>query len=175
MKNMLRSRGPRWRGLGLTAALLAALLLPACGDDTSNLPDVPRAVIFVAVVPNPVIGTQNGLTGSVSAAYVVKISELAGLGATVNFVNSTVFDPETGIQAASSYFDAADLKVFVGTDRVEPNGELDVAQTVTYTLPDFRVLADLTVNVQAIDDRGSLINQSTLVSIVPPEQTAPES
>jgi hypothetical protein len=166
---MLRSRGPRWRGLGLTAVLLAALLLPACGDDTSNLPDVPRAVIFVEVEPNPVVGTQNFLTGSVSAAYVVKITELAGLGATINFINSIVFDPETGLQVSNDYYDSANLKVFVGTDRIEPGGELDVTRTASYTLPDFRVNADLTVSVQVLDDQGNLINYSTLVRVVPPE------
>ena len=170
MRNMLDSRGPRWRGLGLTAVLLAALLLPACDDSSTNLPDIPRSVILVTVVPNPVIGVQNALTGSVSAAYVVQIRELAGLGATITFVNSTVFDPETGVQVGASYFDSADLKVFIGSDRVEAQGELDVPQTVTYALPDARLEADLTVNVQAVDDQGGLINQSVLARVVPPPQ-----
>jgi hypothetical protein len=168
MKNMLDSRGPSWRGLGLTAVLLAALLIPACSDNTTSIPDVPRAVILVAVAPNPVIGVQNVLTGAVSAAYIVQIRELAGLGGTVNFVSSTAFDPDTGIQVATNYFDSADLKVFVGTDQIEPNGELDVSQTTNYVLPDFQVPADLTVSVQVTDDRGTLINQSTFVRIIPP-------
>jgi hypothetical protein len=170
MKNMFDSRGPRWRGLGLTAALLVALFLPACSDDSTTIPDVPRAIILVTVEPNPVIGVQNGLTGSVSAAYVVQLRELAGLGATISFISSTTFDPETGLQVATSYFDSADLKVFVGSDRLEPNGELDIPQTSTYSLPDFRVNADLTVYVQAVDDQGTLINQSILVRIIPPPE-----
>ena len=169
MKNMLDSRGPRWRGLGATALLLTALLLPACSDNTTSIPDVPRAVILVGVVPNPVIGVQNTLTGSVSAAYVVQIRELAGLGGAVQFVSSTVFDPETGAQVATNYFDSANLKVFVGSDRVEPNGELEITQTTNYTLPDFAVEADLSVSIQAVDDQGNLINQSVLVPVVPPE------
>jgi hypothetical protein len=169
MRNTFDSRGPRWRGPGLTATLLLALLLPACGDSTTNLPSIPRSNIALGVEPNPVIGTQNILTGSVSAAYVVQIRELAGLGATINFVNSTVFDPATGIQVISNYFDSANLKVFVGSDRVEPGGALDVTQTTSYTLPDFLVDADMVVTLQAIDDQGNLINRSTLVRIVPPE------
>lgn len=169
MRNMFDCRGPRWRGLGLTAAVLAAVLLPACNDSTTNIPDVPRAVILVTVDPNPVIGTQNVLTGSVSGAYVVQLRELAGLGVTINFVSAIVFDPQTGLQVSTSYFDSANLKVFIGSDRIEPGGELDVTQTASYTLPDFRVNADLVVNVQVIDDQGNLINQSILVRIVPPE------
>lgn len=169
MRNMFDSCGPRWRGLGLIAIVLAAILLPACNDSTT-IPDVPRAILVVAVEPNPVIGTQNVLTGSVSATYVVQIRELAGLGATINFINSTVFDPETGLQVSTSFYDSADLKVFTGTDRIEPGGELDVTQTASYSLPDFRVNADLTATVQAIDDQGNLINYSTLVRIVPPPE-----
>jgi len=168
MRNTFECRGPRWRGLGLTALVLVAILLPGCNQSTT-IPDVPRAVIVVAVDPDPAIGTQNALTGSVSVAYVVQIRELAGLGATINFINSIVFDPETGLQVSNDYYDAANLKVFVGTDRIEPGGELDVARTASYTLPDFRVNADLTVNVQVIDDQGNLINYSTLVRVVPPE------
>jgi hypothetical protein len=165
---MFDNCGPRWRGLGLPVIVLAAILLPACNDSTT-IPNIPRAVIVVTVEPKPVIGAQNILTGSVSAAYVVQIRELAGLGATITFINSTVFDPETGLQVSTNFYDSADLKVFIGTDRIEPSGELDVTQTASYTLPDFRVNADLTANVQAIDDQGNLINYSTLVRVVPPE------
>ena len=168
MRNMFDSRGPRWRGLGPTVVFLAALLMPACDDSTTNIPNIPRAVIVVTVEPNPVIGVQNTLTGSVSAAYVVQIRELAGLGGAVNFVNSTAFDPDTGNQVATNYFDSADLKVFVGSDRIEAEGELDVTQTTNYVLPDFQIPADLTVSVQVLDDRGNLINSSTLVRVVPP-------
>jgi hypothetical protein len=164
---MFQSRGARGRGLGPIALLLAAVLLPACSDNPT-IPDIPRAAIVVEVDPNPITGVQNELTGSVTAAYVVRIRELAGLGATVNFVHSVVFDPETGLQVAGNYLDNANLKVFVGSDRVEGQGQLDVTSTISYTLPDFRIPADLTVNVQVIDDQGNLITQSTLVRVVAP-------
>ena len=79
-----------------------------------------------------------------------------------------VFDPETGIQVSNNYFDSAALTVFEGTDYIEPQGQMNVTQSASYTLPDFRLVADLTVNVQVIDDNGNLINHSTLVQIVPP-------
>ena len=62
-----------------------------------------------------------------------------------------------------------DLVVFVGTDRIEPRGQLDVDQTVNYVLPDLRITAFLSVAVQFLDDRGSIINRTFLLDIVPPE------
>jgi len=103
----------------------------------------------------------------VSATYRIKIQEVNGLGGQVQFINSTAFDPETGVQVAVTYWDSPDLLVFVGKDRIDALGELDVTQTVNYILPDGRVEADLTVAVQFVDDNGNTTNQSLLVRIVP--------
>ena len=64
-----RTSKNRRRRAALVAAALLALVLPSCGSDSSTLPDVFAAVIQVTVDPNPIIGTQNLLTGSVSATY----------------------------------------------------------------------------------------------------------
>lgn len=170
MKNRLTTTNPWFCILGPVAILLAATILPSCGNDnTSGLPpNVQRSIIFVSVDPNPVPGNQNTLTGQVSAAYVVQIRELAGLGGEVLSILSTVFDPITGVQVAGTFFDSASLKVFEGGSRIEPGGELDVAQTTSYILPDFRIDADLVVTVQFQDDRGSVVNSALLVRIVPP-------
>jgi hypothetical protein len=168
MKKALDNQVTRWRGLSSVAVLLAALVLPAC-DDTVTVPGTGRAVIFVTVEPNPVVGVQNTLTGSVTASYEVRVREVGGTGGTIRFINSTVFDPETGVQYANSFFDSSDLKVFIGTDRIEPEGEVSLTQTVSYTLPEFRVPASMTVSAQVEDDRGLVVNHSILVSIVPPE------
>lgn len=170
MKNPFAWTRPwrRSRIMGPAIILIAACVLPSCGNDSgTGLPPVQRSVIFVSVEPAPVIGTQNILTGVVTAAYVVRIRELAGLGGEIRSIISTVFDPETGIQVAVTFFDEASLKVFEGESRIEPGGEAEVRQTVNYLLPDFRLEADLTVTVQFQDDRGSVINQSLLVPIVP--------
>jgi hypothetical protein len=169
MKKAFDVQGPLRRGLVSGVAILAALVLPACNDNVTNIPGTGRAVIVMAVDPNPVPGVQNTLTGSVTATYEVQVRELAGTGGTVRFINSTVFDPDTGIQVASSFLDSSDLQVFVGTDRIEPGGELLISQTTTYTLPDFQVPASLTVAVQVEDDRGIVVNYSILVDVVVPE------
>jgi hypothetical protein len=168
MKNTFTNRCRWCRNLGLALVLFTASLLPGCNDTVSNTPGVVRSRIIVTVTPNPVIGSQDPLVGSVSAAFVIKIQESNGLGGNLQFVNSTVFDPETGLQVGVTYWDSADLIVFVGTDRVDAQSELEITQTASYVLTDFRVDADLTVNVQLVDDNGNLTNQSVLVPIVPP-------
>jgi hypothetical protein len=168
MKNTLTSRRRWCRSLGLAFILSTVSLLPACDDTISNVPGTVRSRIIVTVTPNPVIGTQDPLVGSVSAAYFVKIQEINGLGGTIQFVNSTVFDPETGLQVGVTYWDSADLIVFVGTDRIDALGELEFSQNTNYVLSDFRVDAGLTVNVQLVDDNGNLTNQSILAQIAPP-------
>jgi len=146
---------------------LSALGLASCGQDNpAGLPDVARARIVVTVDPNPAEGLQSPLTGSISVAYTVTLNEINGLGGEVSFISSTVFDPESGLQAAVNYFDSSDLSVFVGTNRVEPGGTLSVPLTVNYVLTDLRKEADMTVAVQFRDDRGSIINTSLLVKIV---------
>jgi len=162
MQRMLRLRLP--------LVLLAGLLAPACGEDTPTLGQAQRAALQVTVDPNPVPPSQNQLTGAVSIGYRITITELAGLGGEILFVSAQVYDPETGLLVSLTYFDSADLIVFVGDKRVDPGGTLVVPQTTSYLLPDFRINALLAVNVQMKDDRDNLINQSVLVKVEPPLQ-----
>ena len=156
--------------LRLPFVLLAALLAPACGEDTPTLGQAQRAAIVVTVDPNPVPPSQNQLTGAVSIGYKVTITETQGLGGEILFVSAQVYDPETGLLHALTYFDGADLLVFVGEKRIEPGGTLEVPQTTSYILPDFRINALLAINVQMEDDRDNLINQSVLVKVEPAPQ-----
>jgi hypothetical protein len=148
----------------LALALAAALLVPACGNNVTT-PSGQRAVIAVTVDPSPVPGSQSPLTGAISVGYKIVITETNGGGGKVLFVSSQIFDPESGAQVALTYFDSADLKVFVGSDTIEPLGTLTVPQTASYILPDYRKAAQMTVNVQVQGDQGLLINQSVLVKI----------
>ena len=162
-KVVVGNKGP----LRPVALLLAgALLAPGCGNDSPTVPSgAARSIIEVTVDPNPVPGSQSPLTGVVSVGYKVVITETNGLGGEVLFVSSQIYDPETGLQVALTYFDGADLVVFVGSKRVDPLGTLIVPQTASYVLPDYRKPAQLAVNVQMKDDRGNLLNQSVLLKI----------
>jgi hypothetical protein len=149
----------------LALVLAAALFVPACGNGVTTPTDA-RAVIVVTVDPTPVLGSQNGLTGAVSVGYKVVITETNGGGGQVQFVSSQIYDPTNGQQVALTYFDSADLVVFVGSDKIEPKGTLIVPQTSSYVLlPEYRKVAQMAVNVQVKDSRGSLLNQSVLVNI----------
>jgi hypothetical protein len=63
-------------------------------------------------------------------------------------------------------FDSDDLTVFVGSKRIEANGSLDVPQQLSYTLPDARHTANLTITVTFRDDRGNTFDQAVLVKVV---------
>lgn len=157
--------------LAVLAPLALSLLLPSCGNNQPTLPDVIRAGLLVSVTPSPVPPSQNVLSGVISIGYLVTITEVLGLGGEVLFVSAQVYDPETGLPAAAiSYFDGNDLIVFVGTKRIEAGGTMEVPQSTSYVLPDFRVNALLAVNVQMRDDRDNLVNQSILVKIEPPAE-----
>jgi hypothetical protein len=159
-------------GRPLAALVVAsALLLPACGGSNPTLPDVASATILIGVTPNPVPPSQSPITGTVSIAFNITLAEISGLGGEVVFVNSTVYDPVSGAQAAATYFDGADLVVFVGTKRIEAGGTLEVPQTLSYVLADYATDASLSVAVQVKDDRGNVINQSVLVPITTPIAT----
>ena len=150
---------------GLPLALAAALLLPACGEDEIPTGTATNAILSVTVNPTPIPPSVNTLTGVVSIGYRIVITEINGLGGEVLFVSAQVYDPETGQQRSLTYFDGADLIVFVGEKRVEAFGTLEVPQTTSYALPDARINALLAVNVQLRDDRDNLINQSVLVKV----------
>ena len=147
---------------------VALLLLPACSSNNPTIGDAIRAAIVVTVDPSPVPPSQNVLTGVVSIGYKVTITEVQGLGGEIQFVSAQVYDPVTGALASLTYFDGADLVVFVGSKRVEAGGTLVVPQTTSYILPELRTNALLSINVQMKDDRDNLINQSVLVKIEPP-------
>jgi hypothetical protein len=149
----------------LALLLAAAVFAPGCGGSTPTSSGATRAELVLSVDPNPVAGTQNLVTGSVSAVYKTSITETAGLGGEMVFVSSSVYEPATGKLVALSYYDSSDLIVYVGSKRLEPGGTLVVPQTVTYTLSDLSKPATLVIAVQLKDDQSNLINTSLLVKI----------
>ncbi len=148
------------------ALLAGALLAPGCGNSTPTVPGgISRAAITVTVAPNPITATQDATTFAATGSYTITLKETAGLGGEVQFINSTVYDPSTGAQAALNYFDSTDLVVYQGTKRIEANGELTLQQSVRYTLADHSKAADLVVSMQFKDDRTNLDFASLLVKI----------
>jgi hypothetical protein len=154
----------------LSLLLVLAALVPGCSNNTPSTPSgVTRAVITVAVDPNPPQATLSTTAlGYLHVRFNVVIKELAGLGGEFVFVNSTIFDQASGLSVAVNNYDSADLLVFVGSKRIEGSQTVTISQQLDYLLPTGNTDARLTVNVQLRDDVGNVLNQSILVSILPP-------
>ena len=144
--------------------LLLAGVMFGCQNTTTAPGPAARAVLTMSVTPDPLLADI--VPGGFSVRYVIKITEIAGVGGTFEFVNSTVFDDVTGKQLAVNNFDNSDMLVFVGTDRLEPNTSIDVPQTIAYVTPGAGRAAILTVAVRFNDDKNFIINESILVRIL---------
>lgn len=151
----------------LPVALVAAAALPACSSTSPiTIGAGTRAIIQITIDPNPVLATQNSLTLAASANYKITLTETNGLGGQIVFVNGSVYDPATGGLVAINYYDSTDMVVFVGKSRIEAMETLSFTQSANYTLSGGAKAATLTITVQVKDDRGNLVNASTLVNIV---------
>jgi hypothetical protein len=158
-------RLPRWSRAFLCAGVLAAAT--GCGGSSPTTPsNAAHAVLVLSVTPNPLTGTITNALGPVyTTQWTLKIQETAGVGGVVQQVKASIYDDATGILVATTVYDDKDLTVFVGANRVEPNGSLDVPQQVSYQLSANQTAAHLTLDVQFKDDKGFLLEPSFLVKI----------
>jgi len=151
--------------MALAATLAAAAF--GCGDNPVTPTGVARAALTVTASPSPIAAVQTSVVGPVFfLMWTVNIQETAGLGGEVQEVRASLFDDVTGVLVAVVSFDSDDLTVFVGSKRIEPNGSLAVPQQLSYTLPDGRHTANLTITVTFRDDRGNNIDQAVLVKVI---------
>jgi len=146
-------------------ALTLAAALPGCGSNTPTAPNgVTRAVITVAVDPNPVPVVQSTTSiGLHQVKYKVVVTETAGLGGEFVHIDSTIFDDTSGAFMGANNYDAADLIVFVGSKRLEASTKVGIAQQIDFLLPKDFTAGRIAVSVQFRDDRGNVLNQSILV------------
>ena len=148
-------------------AIAAAVFLPACSD-TPNPTGVPRAFITLSVDPTPVIAVPSTRVGAAfSARFKLVIKETAGQGGEVKGVRATLYDEVTGALVGSLYYDTADMIVFVGEERVEAGGTLEVPIQIDYVIPqDVNAkAARLHANVDFEDDKGNAVNATILVKV----------
>ncbi len=151
--------------LALLASLGALAILLGCSSGSPTVPEgVLRASIVLSVTPSPLVPIT-AAPPLYSLRYTVKISEVAGLGGELQYVNGTVFDDVSGLTVGFNNYDSADILVFVGTKRIDANQSRDVQQEITYQLPLPSTKAILTVNTQFKDDRGNFVSQSILVRV----------
>jgi len=149
----------------LGAAALAALA--GCGSDSPTIPtDVAQAALTVTVKPNPITAPVTNPLGPVyTAGWTVTVTETAGLGGMVTAVKASVYDAATGALVGTYNYDDKDLLVFVGTNRIEAKGSLEVPQQLSYVLSAGKTSALLTVVVDFKDDKQHTLETSVLVKI----------
>ncbi len=154
------ARSSRFAFLALVAAVAA---FTACNSSPTVPEGVVRAQIALSVAPSPLVTVATPPIYSLT--YTVTITETAGLGGDLQYVNGTVFDDTTGLVAGFNNYDSSDLLVFVGTKHIDAGGSRAIQQQIQYALPAGSTAAVLTVNTQFKDDNGNFITQSILVRI----------
>jgi len=145
------------------------LVLAAAGcagtGATGSSPTVPTptATVSIAINPNPVVATdRDNPDAPLVAQWTVEVTS-SSTGARVNFVNATLRDGASGAEAEPSgtlSLGPADIVAASGSNRVEPNGRLVVAQSLQYALPSGGRAGVLTVTVQLTVDDGTLTSKS---------------
>ena len=163
--------------IAIVLALTCSVAI-GCGDEKS--PTAPSsqsattADITVTVSPNPVIASACTPTTCLSgfdfaALFTVQISETAGVGGNVNFVNVTLRNTTTGIEIGTVNVGADEVirRVPTATNHVNARGSLSIVNLgVTYRLTGGGRQGTLTVTVQFTDDRGNQINRLVNVPVV---------
>ena len=152
------------RAARVLGAAVAALAIGACNNDSPNpTPGVQVSLLAVTVTPNPISTIQSSPAGPTwSVNYIVKLTESNGLGGKVELLTGALYDDANGGLIARNQFDDRDLIVFVGANRVEPNGSLEIRQDLSYVYPAKRPTS-VVVTVRFRDDRGNLIEPSLIV------------
>ncbi|HET7294458.1 MAG TPA: hypothetical protein VFM88_18685 [Vicinamibacteria bacterium] len=148
----------------ILGAALAALAFGACNDNTpSPAPGVQVSLLTMTVDPNPISTVQASPSGPTwGVRYRVQLKETNGLGGKIELITGSLYDEANGSLIARSQNDDRDLLVFVGENRVEANGSLDIPQDLSYVAADKRA-ASVLVAVRFRDDRGNLLEPSLLV------------
>jgi hypothetical protein len=146
------------------ALVAVAAAHPGCNSGSPTVPEgVLRAQIVLTVAPRPLAPIAT--PPFYQLTYTVTITETAGLGGELQYVNGTVFDATSGFAVGLNNYDSSDILVFVGTKRIDAGQSRAVQQQIDYGLPTGSTGGVLTVNTQFKDDRGNFISQSILVGI----------
>ena len=146
-------------------AFLVGLLATACGSSPSAPPSpapAPRAALVVSVAAQPLIASPDP-TRRFLARWTVVVQETNGVGGTLNFVNSSLRDAQSGATARPTgniALGATDIVALAGTSRIDGRGALRVPASLEYFLVSGGRAVRLTVAVQFQDDSGNVLSET---------------
>jgi len=149
------------------------LVAVGCRGGSVTSPTTPaatpaRAAVSIAISPDPVVATDSSNPDApLDARWTVEITSPA-VGARVNFLNAILRDGASGAEAEPSgtlSLGPAEIAAVAGSNRVEPQGPLTVAESLQYGLPSGGRQGVLTVTVQLTDDNGTLTSKSVQVAV----------
>ncbi|MEQ1759499.1 MAG: hypothetical protein ABL986_14355 [Vicinamibacterales bacterium] len=144
------------------------------GNDSPTAPSAQTptaAAITATVIPNPVIAIACTPTTCAAglefiASLSVQISETAGLGGNVDFVNVTMRNATTGAEIGTLNYGADELIRRASTNHVNARGSLTIPNVgIVYRLAGGGRQGTVTVAVQFTDDRGNRLNQIISVPV----------
>jgi hypothetical protein len=149
--------------------VLAAGCASPVAPPSPSMAETPSTTgISVAISPDPVVATDTANPDApLAARWTVEISS-STVGARVNFVNATLRDGASGAEAEPSgtlSLGPADIMAEAGTDRVDPQHSLAVAQALEYSLPSGGRAGVLTVTVQLTADDGTVLSRTVQVPV----------
>jgi hypothetical protein len=157
----------------LTAAACGSAGVSSAPTSASAPVQPAHGAVQLAVAPDPVLSAviaaaAGDLSVEHQAAWTLTITETAGIGGTLNFLNVTLRDQETGAVAdpgGEASLGAADIAALAGTARLAPHGTLTLPGQLVYALPDGSVGGRLAMTLQITDDTGQLVTSSVSVPV----------
>jgi hypothetical protein len=161
----------------LMAVGTLGLMTWACGGDSPTAPPPPppptAASITVTASPNPIIAADCtpatcGNSGfRYAASTTLTVTESAGVGGNVDFVNMTLRSGTTNTEVGTLNFGSGEISSFAGgTNHVNPRGSLAIRNIgIVYTLGGNARQATMTVAVQFTDDKGNRTNHLVTVPV----------
>lgn len=155
------------------AAVLAAMVLGACGDSTtsptSTATPSPSAPPTITNTPSAApVTTSTDPNYQWMSSFTVTMVESAGVAVTIRSISATlqqaaggiVVTPPTGLVEVYRY------EVKSSTNRLDANGTLTISFTFLYTLPQPGDEALVTITLNCYDDAGNAYPQTVQVKVV---------
>jgi hypothetical protein len=129
----------------------------------------PRASVTLAIVPGPLTPGPDSRTPQ-TAHWRVVLTETAGVGGNVAFLNVSLRDLSSGARAdpgSGLSLGEPEIVQRAGTNRIEPLGTLSLEESLSYTLRSGGQAVRLAAAIQFKDDNGHVVSATGEAQIQP--------